>query len=183
VTASLRERLIAAFRWVGDRGTSSRLADTSGWYRDRSILRDLGGALAGELHQDAPDLVIAPERSGYLLGPLVAASLGVGFVGIEKARHDLADSDIWLTATTPADYRGRNMPIHVRKGLLPPGSRILLVDDWADTGGQLRGMSALVDAAGARTVGAVVIVDALTDHAVRRSLGLRALLNVRDLRD
>jgi len=181
--ASLTERLIAEFRWVGDRGTRSRLADTSGWYRDRSILSELGPALADGFRDDCPDVVIGPERSGYLLGPLVAESLGAGFVGVEKSRHDLADSDIWLTATTPADYRGRNMEVHMRKRLLPPGSRVLIVDDWADTGGQLLALRAMAAEAGARVVGAAVVVDALAEHAVRRSLGLHALVNVRDLRD
>lgn len=180
---SLRERLIAEFRWVGDRGTSSRLAATSGWYRDGSILSDVGSALADEFGEDAPEMVIAPERSGYLLGPLVAQSLGAGFVGVEKSRHDLADSDTWLAATTPADYLGRNMTLHVRKRLLPPGARVLIVDDWADTGGQLVALSAIAADAGLRAVGSVVIVDALVDHAVRRSVSLRSLLNVRDLRD
>jgi hypothetical protein len=43
-------------------------------------------------------------------------------------------------------------------------------------------MSSIAMEAGTRPTGAVVIVDALADHAVRRSLGLRSLLNVRDLR-
>jgi adenine phosphoribosyltransferase len=183
MATALRERLIAEFRWVGDRGTRSRLADTSGWYRDPSILSEVGSALAAEFREDPPDLVIAPERSGYLIGPLVAQALGAGFVGVEKSRHDLADSDIWLTTTTPVDYLGRNMQLHVRKRLLPPGARVLIVDDWADTGGQLLALSAMAAQAGAKVAGVVVLVDALAQHTVRRSLGLRSLLNVRDLRD
>lgn len=180
---SLRERLLTEFRWVGDKGTRSRLADLTGWYRDPSILSDLGRALADEYRGDPPDLVIAPERSGYLLGPLVAESLGAGFVGIEKSRHDLADSDTWLTATTPADYLGRNMGLHVRKRLLAAGSRVLLVDDWADTGGQLLAMTSIAAEAGMRLVGSVVVVDALADHAIRRKVGLRSLLHLHDLRE
>lgn len=178
---TLRERLVADFRWVGDRG-SSRLADVSGWHRNPEILRDVGPALADLFRDEAPELVLGPERSGYLLGPLVAHSLGAGFVAIAKSRHDLADSDTWLTATTPADYQGRNMALYARKRLLTAGARALLVDDWADTGGQLMAMSSIAADAGLRSVGAAVIVDALADHAVRRSLGLRSLLHLRELR-
>ena len=59
----------------------------------------------------------------------------------------------------------------------------MLVDDWADTGGQLLGLKTLVEEAGARFIGSAVIVDVLSDHAVRRALNLRSLLNLREPRD
>lgn len=58
---------------------------------------------------------------------------------------------------------------------------MLVVDDWADTGGQLLAMQKLVERAGARYLGAVVIVDGLRDHEVRRRLRLRSLLSIREL--
>lgn len=80
------------------------------------------------------------------------------------------------------DYQGRNMALSLRERLIFKGDRVLLVDDWADTGGQLLAMRTLVDRAGGVFVGAAVVVDALTSHAVRRELNLQSLLNVRDLR-
>ena len=43
-------------------------------------------------------------------------------------------------------------------------------------------LKTLVERSGARYLGAAVVVDALTDHQVRRDLNLASLLNVRDLR-
>lgn len=128
-----------------------------------------------------PTVVFAPQSSGYLFGALTAQSLGVGFVGASKERRTAADSDRWLVATTPLDYRGRNMELSFRARLLQGGDRVLVVDDWADTGRQLLAMASLVEQSGARYVGAAVVVDALTDHAVRRRLDVRSLLTVRDL--
>ena len=60
-------------------------------------------------------------------------------------------------------------------------STACFVDDWVDSGGQALGVQRLVERTGASWVGSAVIVDALTDHRVRRQLAVRALLHVRDL--
>jgi adenine phosphoribosyltransferase len=125
---------------------------------------------------------MGPQSSGYSLGSLVAASAGAGFVGAEKKDKPQSDSDPWLSATTPLDYQGRNMELSIRKRLLTGADRVLVVDDWADTGGQLLAMTKLVAQSGARLIGVAVVVDALGSNAVRRELGLRSLLHLRDLR-
>jgi len=177
---ALRQRLKETFAWVGDAGTSSTGADRSGWVRDPQVVAGIGQALAGLFPDASPTIVFAPQSSGYLYGPLVAQSTGAGFVGASRKRP-LADSDTWLVATTPLDYAGRNMELGFRASLMTGSDRVLVVDDWADTGGQLLALKALVEMSGARYMGAAVIVDALTDHNVRRNIGLRSLLNRRDL--
>lgn len=178
---SLAERLRETFAWVGDGGTTTTLADRTGWLRDPEVLAAIGPALARLFHDDAPTVIFAPHSSGFPYGALVAQSIGAGFVGASKERKDLADSDKWLVAATPLDYAGRNLELSFRATLLRGSDRVLVVDDWADTGGQLRAMQALVQKAGARYLGSAVVVDAVRDHQVRRDLRLRSLLNVRDL--
>ena len=178
---ALRSRLKATFAWVGDAGTSGTLADRSGWGRDQDVISGIGAALSGLFPDEKPTVIFAPQSSGYLYGGLVAQSTGGGFIGASKERRDLADSDKWLVATTPLDYRGRNMELSFRASLMTTSDKVLVIDDWADTGGQLLAMRALVAKSGARYIGAGVIVDGLSDHNVRRSLNLRSLLSVRDL--
>jgi adenine phosphoribosyltransferase len=156
-------------------------ADRTGWLRDPEVVAVIGTALADLFPDEKPTVVLGPQSSGYLLGPLVAHSYGVAFVGAAKERRPLADSDTWLVATTPLDYRARNMELSVRSRLLGSSDRVLVVDDWADTGGQLLALRTLSDRAGSRYLGAAVVVDALHDHAVRRDLGLRSLMSLRDL--
>lgn len=168
--STLRNRLCDGFRWVSDGGTSSSSADFSGWLRDPAIVASIGQGLAS-LHIEArPQVVLSPESGGYRLGPLVAHALGAAFVGASKRRRDLTDSDKWVEATTPLDYQGRNMALSLRERLIHKGDRVLLVDDWAYTGGQMLAMRTLVDRAGGLFVGSAVVVDALTSHAVRREL-------------
>jgi adenine phosphoribosyltransferase len=63
----------------------------------------------------------------------------VGFIEVRKDRAASCDSDAWLRRTTPPDYRDRHLTLGFRRDLLDSRDRVLLVDDWIDTGGQALG--------------------------------------------
>jgi adenine phosphoribosyltransferase len=176
----LKDDLRSAFRWRGDR-ESSYGADQTGWWADPSVLRRLGPALAGLLRQTSPTIVLGPQSRGALLGALVAAHLGIGLVELRKQPVPFADSDRWYITHTPPDYCDRNLRLGARKDHLNAGHRVLLVDDWIETGGQAIGARTIVDQAGATWCGAAVIVDGLRDSRLRRDLDVHSLLRVREL--
>jgi adenine phosphoribosyltransferase len=176
----LRAHLRAAFRWLGDRDDPGYVADPTGWWRDPGLLAALGPALAA-LAPERPTLVMGPQSRGSLLGALTAQHLGVGLLEVRKERAPGADSDRWWTATTPPDYRDRHLEMGVRRRHLTAGERVLLVDDWIDTGGQVTACRAVVEQSGATWLGAAVIVDGLEDAVLRRRLAVRSLLRRREL--
>jgi adenine phosphoribosyltransferase len=178
--SDLRRRLSLAFAWRPGRADGGVYADVSGWWQDPVLLAGLGPALADLFRSDAPTVVLAPQSSGFIVGPLVAASLGLGFVELLKD-HKPTTSDQWLQRMTPPDYRDRQLTLGFRRGQVRQSDRVLVVDDWVATGGQLLGAQSLIADTGATWIGAAVIVDALTDHRVRRQLKVRALLNEREL--
>lgn len=182
MTEDIRPALKSAFLWRGLNmyGQDGR-ADITGWWRDPAILGGLGPALAGLFGSESPTVVLAPQSRGTMLGTLVAVHLDVGMVELRKEPAPAADEDAWRVRTTPPDYRDRHLQLAFRKDLLKSGDRVLFIDDWIATGGQAATAQALVLDAGARWVGAAVIVDALETSHLRRDLGLRSLLHVRDL--
>jgi adenine phosphoribosyltransferase len=181
VASDLRDRLRAAFRWT-DPGpdTDILVSDRSGWWRDPQILNGLGPALADLFAGTAPTVVMAPEVTGFLVGPLVARALGVGFVEAYRAgaRRPIAEPMTW--ADVPADHRGDAQRLGVRSRLIDPADRVLVVDDWATTGAQARGLYAVIAALGATPVGVAVIVDECPP-AVAAELRVRGLLTGGDL--
>ena len=171
----LKRRLLDASRWV-----EGSIYEPSPWWRDPSLLRDLVSGLA-RLHADAqPTVVAGIESRGLLLGPLVAQRLDVGFVEIRKDEHPEDVGEALLRRTTPPDYRERGLVLTMRRHVLRPRDRVLVVDDWIDTGAQVSAARALVEDAEARWLGAAVIVDGLSAN-VRRDLNVRALLRVEQL--
>lgn len=177
----LRDRLRAAFRWT-DPGPDSEVlvSDRSGWWRDPAILDELGSALGGLFPEASPTVVVAPEVTGFLVGPLVARALGVGFVEAYRAgvRRPIAEPMTWVDV--PADHRGDPQRLGVRTRLIASGDRVLVVDDWAATGAQAKALSELVTVLGAAVVGTAVIVDECP-RTVAAELGIRSLLGEADL--
>lgn len=177
----LSDRLVATFHWVDlGAGSTHLVSDLSGWWRDGELLAAVGPALAELFHEDPPTLVVAPEKVGFIVGPLVAAALGVGFVEAYKSTRTRQVADHLRWRCTESDYRGRELHLGVRARHVGPGDRVLLVDDWADTGAQLTALRQVVLDCGAEYVGAAVIVDNCP-HAVRERLRLRSLVRGTDL--
>ena len=132
----LRDRLSASFTWRGDRTDPDLRADVTRWWRDGSILAELGPALAGLFPSAEPTVVMGPQSRGSLLGVLTAVSLGVGFAEVRKDPEHAADSDSWWEVSTGPDYQDRSLRLGLRRSLLRSGDRVLFVDDWIATGTQ-----------------------------------------------
>jgi adenine phosphoribosyltransferase len=144
------------------------------------LLRDLGPAL-GRLYDVTPTVVVGPVSRGSLLGALTAAALEVGFVEIRKDCGQATDSDRWVRRTTGPDYRDRHVVFGFRRDLVKAGDRVLMVDDWADTGATALVTRALVEDCGVRWIGAACVVDGLGNARLRHDLPLRGLIDVRRL--
>ena len=159
MTTDLRDHLKAEFRWTDpDDGSGYLVSDRSGWWRSAQILAGIGDALADLFRADRPTVVVSPEVTGFLVGPLVARALGTGFVEAYRAgaRRPIAEPMTW--ADVPADHRGDPQRLGVRTRLITAGDRVLVVDDWAATGAQARALYDLVRTLGATPVGSAVIV-------------------------
>jgi adenine phosphoribosyltransferase len=176
VPDDLRDHLRARFRWT-DPGTDYLVSDRSGWWREPAVLAGLGPALADLFRADRPTVVVSPEVTGFLVGPLVAVALGAGFVEAYRAgaRRQIAEPMRWVAV--PADHRGETQHLGVRAELLEPGDRVLVVDDWAATGAQARALRELI---GPGYLGTAVIVDECPP-AVAGELTIRGLLTGADL--
>ena len=183
MACDLRDRLRNGFRWTdpGD-GTDFVVSDRSGWWRDAIVIRDVGRALGELFTEMSPTVVLAPEVTGFLLGPLVANALGVGFVEAYRAgaRRPIAEPMTW--AEVPADHRGDRHHLGVRTSLLSPADRVLVVDDWAATGAQARALHDLIRTLGATPIGTAVIVDECPPE-IAAELSIRGLLTGADLGD
>ena len=144
MAVDLGDRLRSAFRWTdpGD-GSGYLVSNRSGWWRDPLIISGLGDALGDLFRPLAPTVVVSPEVTGFLLGPLVARALGAGFVEALRAgvRRPIAEPVRW--APVPRDHRGDEQLLGVREGLVSPADRVLVVDDWAATGAQIRALRGL----------------------------------------
>ncbi len=102
----------------------------------------------------ALDAVIGIESRGFILGAALARDLGVGFVPVRKPGKLPART---LTLDYALEYGSDRLEIHA--DALPPGARVLVIDDVLATGGTLRAAVALARRQGAQVIGAAVLVE------------------------
>jgi adenine phosphoribosyltransferase len=146
-----RELVLEHFRWIDG------AADTWSMFRSADALAGIVAGLAALIEDARPDVVIGIESRGFVLAPAVALTLGVGFAPVRK------DGALFpgplVERTTDGDYRGNRRTLSARRDLFAPGQRVVLVDDWVETGSQALAAVQLVTDAGADLVGVAVVVD------------------------
>lgn len=111
-------------------------------------------ALATPWRQTPIDAVVCIEARGFLLGAPVARALGAGMVPVRKPGK-LPGAVI--EQRYALEY-GEDA-LQVQADALPPGTRVLLVDDVLATGGTLAATRLLAERLQADVVGAAVLIE------------------------
>ena len=111
-------------------------------------------ALAEPWRDARLDAVVGIEARGFILGAALALELGVGFVPVRKPGKLPATV---LSESYALEYGSDSLQVHV--DALPPGARVLLVDDVLATGGTLRAALNLLRRQGAEVIGAAVLIE------------------------
>lgn len=168
-----RDHVLKHFRWIdGD-------ADTWSMLRDSDALLAISEELAQTLRAEKIDVVVGIEARGFVLAPLVAQQLGVGFSPIRKGGA-LFPGETISQATSP-DYRGRKHTLSLRSDHFGCGERVALVDDWVETGSQASTAARLVAEAGSTLVAVAVVIDEVSPEARASLPTIHALVSGDDL--
>lgn len=97
--------------------------------------------------------VAATDALGFIVGTALALRLGVGFVPVRKGgklpvKNERAEF---------RDYSGAVKSLELRAEPWPAGTRVLLVDEWVETGAQARAAVELIERAGGVVAGIAAI--------------------------
>jgi adenine phosphoribosyltransferase len=157
---SFHDEFVKRFRFIGGH------ADVLGLFADGDFLVGAAAALAAPFEDAGVTKVAAVEARGFILGSAVAVHLGAGFVPIRKAGsiHPGPKAE----RPTPPDWRGRESVLRVQRAALRARDRVLLIDDWAETGSQAITARALIEDCGASYAGMSVLVDQLPPQVRER---------------
>ncbi|XP_048180838.1 adenine phosphoribosyltransferase-like isoform X1 [Corvus hawaiiensis] len=116
-------------------------------------LQDCVADLLQPFQGEAIDMVAGIDAMGFILGAAAAATLRKGFLAIRKAGHLCVQT----VAQPYTDYSGWEKVMEVRTDAISPGLRILLVDQWVETGGTMRAAIELVERLGGVVAGVAAI--------------------------
>ena len=124
---------------------------------DKELSREIARQLA-EPYRDKADIVVAPEALGWLLGEKIAAELDVPLLPLRKGEKlPYASEELYRVAFM--DYSGHRKSLETAKNAPLDGKRVLIVDEWIETGAQIEAVMALLEkfdcsVAGIATIGA-----------------------------
>lgn len=132
-------------------------ADIAPLLGDAAAFRALVEALTAPFAAASVATVACVEGRGFLLGAAVALHLGAGIVPLRFAGR-LKTLQPTLAAAF-IDYAGAHKQLEIAADALGVGQRVLIVDDWAETGETLRAAITLVERCGGAVVGVSVLMD------------------------
>ena len=121
---------------------------------DKAALADAIQQLAAPWRGERLDVIAAIEARGFLFATPLALALGLGVIPVRKPGKLPADT---ISHEYDLEYGRDRLEMH--RGMLAPGSRVLVVDDVLATGGTATACMRLIEAAGGCVAGKSFLVE------------------------
>ena len=139
--------------------------DPSTLYINAAMFQALVDDLVAPFDPADCDVVAGFDAMGFVLGTAIGVRLGKGFLTLRKAGKLPVESD----AVEFVNYSGRAQRMEMRTPAFRPGTRVLLVDQWVETGGTMDAGVRLVERQGGVVAGiaAVCIEENERTHDLR----------------
>jgi adenine phosphoribosyltransferase len=122
--------------------------------KDKDGLRGSIDGLKSQYEGMGVDVVLGIEARGFIFAPALAYALGAGFVPVRKPKKLPAEC---AKVTYDLEYGTDSLEIH--KDAIPPGCRVLIVDDLLATGGTAKATTQLVEGLGGTVAGMAFVVE------------------------
>lgn len=132
-----------------DTVTTGNRYDVTPVFADAQCFSQLVEDLATPFQDANVEYVACIDALGFILGTAIARRLQVGLIPIRKG----GKLPVQAESEEFRDYSGNLKRLEMRKDALPPQSRVLLVDEWIETGAQVLAAAKLIEAQGATIIG------------------------------
>ena len=116
------------------------------------IIKNLSASYIGKV-----DYVAAPEAIGWIIGSAMARELNVGFIPLRKIDKLPYRKESLISQNYDGEYGVSRKALEIRKGFLANGSKILVVDEWVETGLSLLCCMKLLEKLGCKIIGLATI--------------------------
>jgi adenine phosphoribosyltransferase len=136
-----------------DTNTSGPRCDVTPLFAQPEAFAKLVADLCSPFEATAIDYVAGIDALGFVLGTAMAVHLHKGFIPIRKGGKLPAA----VSMAEFVDYSGQRKTLELRKGSIKPGEKVLVVDEWIETGAQVQAAVDLIEGAGGSVVGIAAI--------------------------
>lgn len=115
----------------------------------RALVEDLVAPWLNPPAGQGVQRVVGTDALGFVVGTALALRLGVGFVPVRKG----GKLPVAKEQAAFRDYSGVEKVFELRAKPWPAGTRVLLTDEWIETGATAKAAVELIERAGGEVVG------------------------------
>ena len=127
------------------------------------VYAQLTSYLAAPFRRIKIDKVLAIDMKGLMYGSVVANKLKVGFVPILKG-NKIKNRKLVVKSKNFVDYSGKEKSVEIFTKSVKGGDRVLLVDDWFESGNTGKSAIKLIESLGGKVVGISLIFNQLKEE-------------------
>ncbi len=136
-----------------DTDTQGPRHDVTPLFADYDAFSSLVDDLLGHFGDVEFDCVAAIDALGFVLGAAMAIRAEKGLVPIRKA----GKLPVQTITVSFVDYTNQEKSLEIRVDAFPLGTRVLLVDEWIETGAQVQAAIELIEQQGGIVAGVASI--------------------------
>lgn len=136
-----------------DTNTTGNRCDVTPLFLDHNKYIQVIDSLVKQVKGTEYDIVAGIDALGFILGTSISHSLRCGFLAIRKGGKLPVET---LTESF-VDYTKAQKSLEIRIDSIMPGQRVILVDEWIETGSQVSAAISLIERSGGQVVKIVTI--------------------------
>jgi adenine phosphoribosyltransferase len=150
-----------------NRRTPAGRCDVTPVFAEPAAFAALVADLALPFRDPLPDLVVGIDALGFVLGAALSMTLQRGLVPLRKAGKLPVAAD----SASFEDYSAQRKALELAHGAIPAGARVLIADEWIETGAQAAAAIDLIEGQGGVVIGVCAVH--IDDTAGTRALKAR----------
>lgn len=132
-----------------DTQTEGSRCDVTPLFADHRAFAALLDDFVALLYEVDFDVIAGIDALGFILGAALALWTHKGFVPVRKGGKLPVPVDM----VEFVDYSGESKALELRRDAIAPGSRVLIVDEWIETGAQVAAAVRLIEGQGGVVAG------------------------------
>ncbi len=136
-----------------DTETSGNRCDVTPLFADHAAFAALVDDITEAIPLSTYDFVAGIDALGFILGAAVAMRAEKGFIPIRKG----GKLPVERQSISFVDYSGIEKSLELRADINLTGAKILVVDEWIETGTQINAAISLIEAQGGKIAGVATI--------------------------
>jgi xanthine phosphoribosyltransferase len=125
---------------------------------DPALMDQCGAEFARIFAGCKADRILTAEISGIAPALMAAKHLSLPVVYARKHKPITMPDQVYFTVA-PSHTKGNMVDLIVSPAYLPPGEKVLIIDDFLASGSTILGLARLVQAAGAEVVGIGTLIE------------------------